>query len=263
VTEFVGTADFAGIDTQRSRVVVPDWKSGWLDLGDPRESLTMCFYSLAASRVAGVDEALTGFVFLREDGTAAMKWAELDAAALAETAERLRELAAALQSPPTGSVTEGPWCTYCPAWTSCPAKVQLAAALHSGVIVDGPAIEAMTLEQLGAAYRRVEQIMPVAQRIRESIRERAATEDIPLGDGRVLKAIPWPTTSIKAEVALGVIRDLHGDAAAADAAPPKVTQTSIKRAVGNANFKATFAAIEHAGGVITTTDKQVRAVEDK
>jgi hypothetical protein len=107
VTEFPGTADFAGVDLVRRRVIVPDWKTGWTDLGDPRESLTMRFYSLAAARVAGVNEALTGFVYLREDGTAAFKWTELDAVDLAETAEQLRELAARLQRPPTRNVNEG------------------------------------------------------------------------------------------------------------------------------------------------------------
>jgi hypothetical protein len=255
VTEFVGTADFAGVDPRRRRVIVPDWKTGWTDLGDPRESLTMRTYCLAAARVAEVDEALTGFVYLREDGTAEMKWAELDAVELAETAEQLGELAARLQAPPIRTVNEGTWCTYCPSWLSCPAKVQLAAALHSGVVIDGFGVDSMTLKQLGEAYQKVEQVLPIAERIREAIRERAAVENVPLGDGRVLKAVDWPMTSISARVALPVIRDLHGENAAACAAPPKVTQASIKRAVGNANFKQVFAAIEKAGGVTHATEK--------
>jgi hypothetical protein len=256
-TEVVGTADFAGVEGVR--VICPDWKTGWTDLGDPRESLTMRFYSLAAARVAGVDEALTGFVYLREDGTADMKWAVLDAVDLAETAGQLRDLAVRLQAPPNRNVAEGPWCAYCPAWLSCPAKVQLAAALHSGVVVDQFDVDAMTLEQLGETYQRVERILPVAERIRQAIRERAAVEDVPLADGRILKAVDWPITSIDPTTALRVIHELYGEATAAKAAPPKVTQTSIKRAVGNAEFKTVFAAIEKAGGVARTTDKQVRA----
>ncbi len=257
-TEFVGTADFAGVEG--ARVVCPDWKSGWLDLGDPKKSLTMRFYSLAAARVAGLDEALTGFVYLREDGTARMKWAELDAFDLAETADQLRELASELEID-SQHVSEGDWCTYCPAWLSCPAKVALAASLASGVVVDGFGVQAMTLDQLGEAYRKVEKILPVAERIKEAIRERAETEDVPLGDGRVLRAVDWPSTSVNSKVALRVIAELHGDQVAAAASPPKVSQASIKRAVGNANFEATFAAIERAGGVVETVGKQVRAVK--
>ena len=111
------------------------------------------------------------------------------------------------------------------------------------------------------AYKRVQQILPVAERIREAIRERAAVEPVPLGDGKALKSVDWPVTLVNDKIALRVIRDMHGEAKAAMAAPSKMTQEGIKRAVGNANFETVFAAIEKAGGVVRTTQKQVRTAK--
>jgi hypothetical protein len=101
--------------------------------------------------------------------------------------------------------------------------VQLAAALHSGVVIDGFGVNSMTIEQLGEAYQTVEQIGQVTKRIREAIRERAAVEAIPLGKGKVLKEVDWPVTLINDKVALRVIHELHGEAVAAKAAPSEMS----------------------------------------
>lgn len=262
-TEFVGTADYVGRDG--AAVVVLDYKTGHKYLGPAHDSRQLRELALAAARLEGVDEARAGYCFLREDGTYAFSWATFDAFDLAEIADELRHLAGVLEDAQTAAdrrdaadFHEGEWCDYCPAFNSCPAKMQLARAIGSGDALRELAtierrVEQMTDTELAAAYERIERYDDIAERVRKAVRARAAMQPIDLPDGRRLGSVPWPYTSVKPDVAYATVRELHGEEAAEVAVPRKATLAAIRR-LGD----ETLAEIERRRGVVTGSKPQVR-----
>jgi hypothetical protein len=262
-SEFVGTADYVGRDG--AAVVVLDWKTGHKYLGPAHESRQLRMLALAAARLEEVDEARVGYCFLREDGTYSFSWASFDAFDLAEIADELRDLVSTLDDAQTAADVrdpadfhEGEWCDYCPAFNSCPAKMQLARAIGTGEALRDLAtierrVEAMTDAELARAYEAIERYDDVAERVRKAVRARAAMQPIELPDGRRLGAVPWPFTSVKPDIAYQTVRELHGEAAAEAAVPRKATIGALKK-LG----PETVAEVERRRGVITGSKPQVR-----
>lgn len=255
--EFVGTADYMGRDGDA--VVVLDYKTGHKNLGPAKRSRQLRMLALSGARLVGADTARAGYVYLREDGTHATAWATFDAFDLAEIADEMRALAATLAGEDDGGgMHEGDWCDYCPAFNSCPAKTRLALAIGSGDAHRELAsierrVEAMTDSELATAYSAIERYDDIAERVRKTIRQRAAMHPVDLGDGRELGTVQWPFTVVKAEVAYETVREMHGDAAAELAVPRSATVTAIKK-LG----KETLAEIERRRGVVTGSKPQVR-----
>lgn len=258
-SEFVGTADYMGRDGDA--VVVLDWKTGHKSLGPAKRSAQLRMLALGGARLVGVDTARTGYVYLREDGTFTTAWATFGAFDLAEIADELRGLADRLShalAADRGIPHEGDWCGYCPAFNSCPAKTKLALAIGSGAAHRELAsierrVEAMTDGELATAYSAIERYDDIAERVRKTIRQRAAMHPVDLGDGRELGTVQWPFTVVKAEVAYDTVREMHGDAAAELAVPRSATVTAIRK-LG----KETLAEIERRRGVVTGSKPQVR-----
>jgi hypothetical protein len=264
-TDFVGTADYVGRDG--GSVVVLDYKTGHKYLGPAHESRQLRMLALAAARMEGIDEAQAGYCFLREDGSYAFSWAKFDAFDLGEIADELRGLADRLGDTNREHLLgeldardfhEGDWCDYCPAFNSCPAKMQLARAIGTGDALRDLAtierrVEDMTDAEMARAYEAIERYSDVAERVREALRQRAAMQPIDLGDGRRLGAIRWPFTCIKPDVAYETVRELHGEQAAETAVPRKATLGALKK-LGD----ETLAEIERRRGVITGSKLQVR-----
>jgi hypothetical protein len=255
-TEFVGTADHMG--RTDFEVIVLDWKSGHRYLGPAARSRQLRMLALAAARALGVEQARVAYFYLRDDGTYGTSWAEFDAFDLAEIADELRGLAETLPQATSADVSEGPHCDFCPAFNSCPAKMKLALAIGSGDAQRELAsierrVEAMTDGELARAYETLERYDDIAERVRRTIRQRAAMHPIDLGDGRELSTVQWPFTAVKADIAYATVRELHGEAAAEQVAPRSATVTAIRK-LG----KDTLAEIERRRGVVTGSKPQVR-----
>lgn len=264
-TEFVMTVDYIG---RNGFVVVGDWKTGFRLLGPARDSRQLRIGALAAARLTGIDDAKVFYAFLREDGSVAFSWATFDAFDLAEIADEMRQLAAQLRALRTVKANldakvqphEGPWCDYCPAFNSCPAKMQLARAIGTGKALASipEQIEAMTDTELATAYAAIERYDDVAERVRKAIRQRAAMQPVDLGDGRVLGSVDWPWTIVNATVAYEVIEANGGKELADQVVPRSATLTAIKK-LG----KPVLEAIEQRGGIITGKKPQVRVHRKK
>lgn len=260
-TEFVGTADYVGIDG--GVVVVLDYKTGHRYLGPARESWQLRMLALAAARLAGVDAARVAYFYLHEDGTVVPAWASFDAFDLADAADELRDLAFVLTESDEATFREGDHCDYCPAWMSCPPKVALARAIGNGDAMRDLAsverqIEAMTAVELGEVYIKLERVIDLTERVKDTARRRAAMYDVPLGDGRVLGTVQWPYTVVNAGVAYDVIKERHG-AEMADKTLPRSATLAKVRALG----ATTLEEIERRGGVVTEKKAQVRVHRKK
>jgi hypothetical protein len=254
--EFVGTADYVGRDPEG--VVVVDFKTGHRFLGPAKSSRQLRFLALAGARLTGIDAARVAYFFLRDDGTYGASWATFDVLDLAEIGAEMAGLAERLRNARPDDVHEGSHCDFCPAFNSCPAKMTHALAIGTGTAnAELASIEArleeLSDERLGEAYARLEAFYAVADRVKETIRKRAAMREVPLSDGRVLGTVQWPYTVANARVAHEVITERHGAQVADEVVPRSTTLTAVKK-LG----KATLEAIEQRGGIVTGTKPQVR-----
>lgn len=111
-------------------------------------------------------------------------WGELRGA-LAQ----IRKAAAVVDAGETPEVTAGRWCKYCPSLPYCPAHTRLALSLLGELDGVEAAIGSLSVDQCGRAWELLAQYDVLADRVRETIRERARRELVPLSNGRRLALV--------------------------------------------------------------------------
>lgn len=148
------TIDLAGLAPESA--VIGDWKTGWAKLARTRGNWQMRGAAIALARAFDRDQVDAQLVYLREGRMAWRDRATFDAFELAGIAAELRAthervLADRATHAAGGHVepTEGPWCRYCPSWSSCPAKAALVRWALTGEadqrpIAVGDLVEALT-----------------------------------------------------------------------------------------------------------------------
>lgn len=131
-----------------------------------------------------------------------------------ETAvERSREARRVYLAGGTPEVQEGPWCGYCPAFDSCPAKNRLALRMLETLDPLGleGAIDAMTDEAAGRAYDLAKgRVAPLLDRILAALEERAHARPLPLAGDKVLRETPHTKEQFSQGQALALVRQLGG-----------------------------------------------------
>lgn len=103
--------------------------------------------------------------------------------------ERIRRAAAIVDSGQVPEVNAGTWCQYCPALPFCPAHSRLALSMLGELETVDKAIGELTVEQCGRAWELLKRYDTIADRVRETIRERARRETVPLSNGRRLAMV--------------------------------------------------------------------------
>lgn len=263
--EAYGTADLVALSPDGSAVFVADVKTGRGWLPPPAESGQLRFLAYAACLAYGAESAEVAHLHVREDGTTWTQWATLDALELALVGEQLRELSRTAEAG-TGAIVEGPWCRYCPAFSSCPAKAALACAS-----VEAPAT--LTPETAAAAWLRVKAVREVLDRVEEAVRAYALEAPVPLGNGLVLAPAETSRDELDGAVVHAVLGKLYGPDVAHAAVELAASKKSVDRAVRmvaeaakargeKVTLKAlsaqTLEAVRQAGGLTTRTRVDVR-----
>ncbi len=258
-TEIAGTADVVSL-LDADGVFIADWKSGWSRRTAAKDSLQLRFYALAAARAYGRTRAIVQMIRVFDDGATWKDEASFDAfdldsfaldlAALASGVEVERGLYVEGVEP---DMVEGAHCTWCPAFSRCPAKVALLMA--------PPYIE-ITPEGAATAYEKFRLYKQALDRAAEILKDYARANPIPLPDGTVYGPRYDSTKRLDGRVAASVLREFFGDSAEAGI-DVEVTQASIKRAIdaaGNRSvtLKDVLDAIQKRGGLkITQAPKMV------
>lgn len=111
-------------------------------------------------------------------------WADLRS--LASRIRAARDLVAQGGMP---SVSAGPWCKYCNALPHCPAQTRLAKSLLGELDEVDRQLGALSLDQAGRAWELLKRYEVIAERVKESLRERARREPLPLANGRRLALV--------------------------------------------------------------------------
>jgi hypothetical protein len=175
--EICGTPD-AVLVFEGGHTVIVDWKRHPAEGPEARGNLQLGFAALAL----GLDECGVALVFL---GTspATIDRHHMDEIEIAAMAARLRKIS---RDAGTGSLHEGPWCRYCPAWDFCPAKGLMIGAL-ARTIAEAHGMNSAALtdeERAGLTLQMLQQAREVDDRLRPRLRELAERKGIELPDGR-------------------------------------------------------------------------------
>jgi RecB family exonuclease len=263
--EVAGTADLVGLADEGKTVIILDVKTGWAPLGPPAESLQLLFYAVAAARAYGAEKAVVGFVRLT-DGYPVYQYATVDGLDLELAAERLKRVLfdarmAEVDYGATNQVTPvaGDHCTYCPAFSRCPAKVTLARELAVQSLSLDPTQLTPVLDVTTAAavIERLWAVQELLKRVESVVDEFARAHPVTLSDGRVYGAIETSKESFDAALGGKALAQKFGVSVAAECV--EVSSTLTKAAIKRALAKVA----EKTGGKVTHLEREAHeAIRD-
>lgn len=271
--EIPGTVDVVGLTADA--VNIYDYKRGHRWLGPAAESLQLLAGALAACRAYGRRKAHVAFIRILSDGEARYIRADLDMLDLDAGAERIRAIVAAVEAAELLQVerkhpalTEGAHCRYCPAFSVCPAKKELAAYLAQPE--EGPVLTAETLPKV---LERLEAAEAVLKKVRESVEEFAHGTPVTLPDGAIYGAVETTRESIDPVKGAAVLGAGYGAALAQSAVETEssITKANLERVLKvwmqknpghkvSHLMKAALTALREAGAISTSVYTNVKRV---
>lgn len=272
--EYCGTADCVG--TLNGVAIVIDWKSGRY-VGDPSKAAQLLLLSLCLTYTMDVSDSRQSFVYLNDDGTFFRDEAAVDGFDLAAFALRLQALPAKIEvarvqveAGRDPDVSNGPWCRFCPAAPSCPAKVALARSFGNELVSIRERVTALSPDEAGKVYARALEYQALVEEVIAGLKDVARVTPLELPDGRVLQeTMVKVPTRVDADVAETVLRETYGAEAASEAVTTEksTTLTAIESALRKraapgklAGMKRdTVDALRARGGLKEGTALQVRA----
>jgi hypothetical protein len=284
--EVAARLDLIGV--AESAVLVGDYKGPHAWLPRPEDSYQLGVGAVAAARLFGRSRAHVEYIRILDDGKPLRFDADLDVFGLEAAAERIRgamqAVALVRQVVDAGrvpNVSEGPWCRYCNARASCPAKTATIRQL----VLDTQPIPHLTpltpesakrayamLAPLKAALKDVEgalyayaKLDPIHVRTEEDGSERWFGELARAGNDQV-----------DGPIAHKVLTQLYSGEVANAAVTFETTKTAIGAAVRAAlpagdklapALRAVYATIDELGGIanpktVTTTEYTISPAGD-
>lgn len=195
--EVACTLDLEARRRSTGRWLVRDWKTGQ-DVGEVEDNWQIRIQALCERAIRG--EAPDGeLVYIGEDGSHRVETYAFDDLDLDDAAERLRDIVrrvhaaeARVTAGREPDVSPGEHCKYCPAAIYCPAKRALVRDMRTllGELPDeeavGHQVALLPVERLGEVWLKAKDFAPRLKAIESAIKERAASEPIPLPGGKVL-----------------------------------------------------------------------------
>jgi hypothetical protein len=190
--EVPGTADVIGRRVGDGIPVCLDWKTG-KHVGDIEDFWQTRFFALALASLASASSVEVRIAYVRDNGQVDVEIYEfnnfeLDSFADTLKAAHRRLLVASDIYDKTGETrpVTGSQCDWCPSIPYCPAHTKLAKAMLPELDGIASAIQSLSDEDAGRAWKKYRTIAKVADRIGKSLRLRGKCAPIPLGDGLAL-----------------------------------------------------------------------------
>jgi len=238
--EIVGSCDVLGID--RGRVVIIDWKTGWVDVDPASSNAQLWFYALAAARALGLSGAIVRIVYTQSKRCDEYEIDALELAEFASSLERLHvrvgELKRKHQTGEPLDTKEGVGFRYCSRKPSRPDKTPLIRQM-AGLQVVGAAV---TPENAASAYEQVVRVELLVKEARKRL-ETYVDENGPidLGNGRMFgRYVRDGNEKLDGSVAVKAIAAVVGESAKefeSVAVERKTTKVAIERAAKQLNCK--------------------------
>jgi hypothetical protein len=261
------TLDLLGVDLDRRRGEVKDYKSGFARYVPPTSlNWQILGGALALARLYDLDTVEGELIFTRTGRRDRHEFSSSDfllaSDELRETHDRALRDREAHKRGEHVEPTEGPHCRYCPSFSFCPAKINLARAALAGEIAQP------TREDAARALPRIRAARKLLEKIEEAIEEDARTSPIPLeraDDGTVtyLGEVVGPGNEKldpdKALATAAEVLNLEGeklDAFRREVSPLDVTKSGLEDAIkkhvpkgkGAATIRRVYELLRGRGG---------------
>lgn len=211
--DIFGTTDVAGVSWWDGVDVVVDWKAGFDEVPPPEENLQIGFAAFARATLRRKTEVEGRVGYVRPSGAIdyvphVFNSFELHGIEdrLVSIYERAKAAQVSLANGEAPKLHVGPWCKYCPALTACPAQMDLVRAMGSTVNSIDRRIYALTPEEQGLAWVRVEAVLRTAQRIKDVLKDAAALQPIPVDNDREVREVTLQRKHFDREGALTMLR---------------------------------------------------------
>lgn len=214
-TQFAGTEDIGGIDWD-GMPVITDVKTGWQPVTDCADNPQLKFFALRAHLATGADRVRCRIAYIREDGRVQLDPHVFTRIELEDFHDSLRELvdrieAARVQYAATGTVTvsDGPWCRYCPAVSVCPSKVALAREMLTVLRDFEKGLPVMTDAQMGEAWVKAKECERILEVIIDGLKINAKQRAFLTREGaKQVKSIVYPRADFSTPKALELLHEL-------------------------------------------------------
>jgi CRISPR/Cas system-associated exonuclease Cas4 (RecB family) len=221
VDEVPGSDDIEGMYYETPAVL--DAKFGFERVAPAEDNIQLKLYCAARAWITGAEEVEGRICYVKPSGNVQVDSHlfdrfELDAFAM-EAERTLDEVAEARRVYLAGVVPQvnpGEHCKNCGAIDVCPAQVKLARAMVTEADALGvnlsdielrTRIESLTLEQAGAAWKKMRQIGTLLDRVETALKARAAQYPLPLGNGKEVRPVTYEKESFVQARALQMLRD--------------------------------------------------------
>lgn len=270
-----GTADLAG--QIGDEVVVIDVKTGWMEVDHPEKNLQLRLLACMAATYYRVDKARV--LILRCPEGQEPRWIDgrLDALDLDETEALARRTYGKIQDRQIDSlvsapsVTEGPWCRYCPAIPYCPAKTALIRRLANGS--EGDELGTMVpldRRTAGVAWERLRSAKAILNRVEAACHAFLAEHgEIELPSGKILRRVEEEgNEKLDGDEVFNVALQLCGPDVANAATERKATKKALEAAAraaygrgGAAKVRMVLEEVRKRGGSYRTMTTKLVEVE--
>lgn len=261
----------------KSRGYVGDYKSGHVKYPAPDMFGQTLLGALCVRSVWGCDDVVVELIHIHDNGghhTARRTVTDWDLDAFERELHEAMYTLTEVCPDPASLVNEGPWCDYCPAFRSCPAKVALVRSIpaelanfgirpdpESGALTLTPG--ELTVRNAAVAWMALERIEDVIARAKEEVCSIAAFEEIPLPDGRVIGRLVTERRGIDGKVGAEVIEQRFGRDARKEFVEEVVTMSALRQAAskykqpgekietknGDGAYQRALAEVEKRGGL--------------
>lgn len=275
-----GIADVVGLSTKGSTVYIGDFKSGWMKLGSAGAHWQLKILALIAARALKRDHVVVELIWVREDGNNFRSRGVFDAFDLDLIESEAKEaLARSDEAQQIGLryplqlleyLKPGIHCRYCPAFTACPAQVNLIRAIVGDPSHAVSSVTSnLTEENAHEAFVRWKTIKAAVDSIGKAIYAFAAECPIDLGNGQILAWTETTTEKLDGEIVYQWLKEQYGQETADEATKRSATKSALinvarkKRAKGT-TIKDTTATIlseiRAKGGIKTSISEGVKEI---
>ena len=211
-TEIAGSIDVEG--TRADGIpVAADWKFGFGNLTPCRDNVQILYFARVLSMKHGASEVEGRLMTGRPNGRVSVdshvfSAFDLDVFAdrMVRAHERVEAARETLRRGDTPPVAIGPHCRYCPCLPSCPAYAGLVRSMVPDVERLADQVEAMTPEQGGAAWLKLQSNELLAERVRVGLKALASRAPLPVGNGKAVTELTVPVTRFVAARALEMLK---------------------------------------------------------
>lgn len=262
-TEIIGTAD---VVSPGNPAYVADYKTGRVPVPHPGSNWQMKLGAVALSRFQDAATVAAEIIYIGQEGEVRKQSHvfgpfDLDEIALEarEIVEQIRQAREDVKAGRAPTVSEGDHCKYCPAFTSCPAKVSMLRAtatspeaLHAGAITPSVAAESYQ------AWRRAKEVVDHWGR---ALKAYAQESPIELDSGKSYGPRESARSKLDGDITYQVLKELYGEDVALAGVGLDASKASIKRAIRTVDDGETLKsreekvidAVRAAGGIVEKT----------